>query len=271
MKTTHPYYGIKIDTEDESFIKIIENLQNHYKRLPGTKCLNCPTKCGVEADCCKVFSPPMLLVEFLYAMTQIEKWPEEKQVKLLYSCIESYLNPSYTKPCVLLENVLCSIYGARPLSCRLFGLYEDKEYEDRLKKIFGEHPPENTPFIKQCKNLDVEGEENFVPKTKSDAIFFFIHTLDIELFEDKEMGKEIVMSSCTYMPFDAHYLCLIYGPDYLETLTDMKEELRKLQKLYEQDETNYTARLNYKKKESQIQDFLDKVKKSIFNSESKII
>lgn len=263
MKTTHPYYGIKINTESKKTQKIFEDLNKHYDRLPSTKCLNCPTKCGVEADCCKVFSPPMLLVEFLQAMTKIEKWPEEQQVDLLYSCLESFLNPDRVKPCILLENVLCSIYDARPLSCRLFGIYEDSEYKERLKKFFGDQPPENTPFIKQCKNLEVDGKENFVSKTKSDAIFFFIHKLDISLFEDKRVGEEVVMSSCTYMPFDAHYLCLMFGPDYLDDLTKIKLDLRKVKDNYEKDTTNKENKSLFIKKEEEVKDLLIQIKNSL--------
>lgn len=270
MKINHPNYNVEIDTEKESIKDVLDKLEETYQKLPETKCLNCPMKETVEADCCKVFSPPMLLSEFTNAMTIITEWTKEDQDKLAYACFESFLNPDIAKPCVLLKGTLCSIYNSRPLSCRLFGIYSDFEYNERLEKISKELnvPKEDIPFSCQCRNLEVKtkgkGNLNFVSKQDSDKIFESLYKLDAKMFDSKEYGEYIVNFSLTYMPFDAHYLCVRIGPDNLDILTDMKLMLRDAKKKYEANKEDSTLFLEFSKKEKEVQEFLKTVKNSLF-------
>lgn len=269
IKITHPFYGIEINSNGKKYKKIKKQLKEIYEELPATKCLNCPTKCGVEADCCKVFSPPMFLIEFLGAMEIISEKTKEEQDELVIQCFDSYLDPSHKKKCVLLEETFCSIYEKRPFACRMFGLYSDFEYNQRLHKYQKELDIEidQIPFSKQCRNLEVDSDLNYVPQLKSDSYFRKIHDLDVDLFNNKKEGKYYVyQNNSTYMPFDAHFLCLRIGPDYLDLLTDMKIELRKAKKDYEKDKSNLQNILHLRKKEEEVKDFIENIKKSIKSS-----
>jgi len=264
VKYIHPHFGIKVDTESMKYKDLFKDLKSIYDDLPKTKCLHCPNKEKVEADCCKTFSPPMLLSEFLSISTILETLSKEEQDKLTYYCFESFLSNEIVKQCPLLENDLCKSYYKRPLSCRLFGIYSDSEYNDRLKNVCEslKLKKEDVPFYEQCKNLEVKGMHSF-PKQLSDKLFEKIHRLDIRLFDDKIVGKEIVEMSATYMPFDAHYLCVRIGPDNLEILTSMKLELKKSKEKYNANPSIDNS-LEYSSLSSKVKDFLEEVKKNIF-------
>ena len=260
MKFHHPDYGINIDTHSLESIKLLGKLKKIYENLPQTRCLQSPGKNGVESDCCKTFSPPMLLIEFINMLNILESKDRKELDELLYYCYESFLSPNYTKPCVLLEETLCKVYGARPFSCRMFAQYDDKEWENRLKTISKELDldPKDVPFSKQCKGIEIKPKSKVksVTKEKSDNIFRSIHTLDIELFNDKKRGYEIVMNSMTYLPFDAHYLCLRIGPDLLDQLASIKIKMRDLKTQGKEEELSLLK--------ENVNGLLAKVKESMF-------
>ena len=168
----------------------------------------------------------ILLIELIKMLKIIEEWPVNKINDLLYDCFVSYLEPSYVKGCTLLRDDLCSSYDARPFPCRLYGLYPDEEWDERLKNTSVELGIEakDMEMAEQCRNLKIKGKNKciIVSRVVSDDLFRKIHHLDINLFPEKEIGREIVLSSRTYMPFDTHFLLIKMGPDALESLTDMK-------------------------------------------------
>lgn len=249
MKFTHPIYKFDIDTESPNITKAVHKLNDIYKKIPRTKCLVCPGKDCMEAQCCKHFSPPILLVEFLKMLRIIDKWPKEKQDKLLYRCFESVVEESFVKQCVHLDDVLCEVYDARPLSCRLFGMYSDEEWEDRLKRVSIEigEDKSDVPMSVQCRNLEIEGKTKTLNKALTDKLFLQIHYLDISLFPNKIQGKDTVMSSYTYMPFDMQYLCIKIGPDNLEKLTDIKIHMRNMRNKLNRNEITIQKWLEEKK------------------------
>jgi len=263
MKIKLPFYKIEIDTKNKKYKSIKRRLKNLYAELPATKCLFCPNKCGVEADCCKVFSPPMLLVEFVSALEEIEKWDDQKKRDLLFQCLDSLIKTETTKPCVLLNNTLCSIYESRPLGCKLFAMYPDEEWEKRLNNISAEmgEEKENLPFYKQCKNIEVEGEEKVVPTERSDRIFQELYKLDVSLFPNKEQGELMVISnSATYMPFETHYLCYRLGSQLVQTLTDMKLASRELKK------RKKYGNLEFIKGEKNLKEFISTLKNTMITN-----
>lgn len=268
MKFIHPHFGIEIDTDSEKFIDRVNRLDNLYGELPPAKCMNCPGKCGVKADCCKVFSPPMNLIEFSNILKIIERdMTKEQQDELAVKCIDSFINPDYFKPCILLNENKCSVYSGRPLSCRLFGLYVKPEYERRVREIAKEIPEYvEIPFKEQCGGLEYEPGKKEVFSGHSDRIFKDIHKIDMEMFSPpftEEDAKEIVMESCTYMVFEAHYLSVRIGPESLDLLAEMKRSLRRAKDAFMADKDNISNNLAFKKKEMQVKDFTDQIKKMI--------
>ena len=91
----HPEYKIEIDTDIFDLKIAIKDLNDIYKKIPDTKCLHCPGKDKVEADCCKCFSPPMLLIEFLNILTK----EQAKSAKVVYQIYETF----FPKFCVFYE------------------------------------------------------------------------------------------------------------------------------------------------------------------------
>lgn len=271
MKFIHPHFGIKINTEDEKVQKMLGKLKELYSELPSANCLQCPGKCSVTAECCKVFSPPMNLVEFVHIMTNIGELTQKQKTDLALKCVDSFVNPDYFKACTLLDGVNCSVYHERPLACRLFGVYVEAEYEERVRKVSAKIPEYvDIPFKKQCRNLDYTNGKREIFRAHSDRIFKQIHELDMEFFStiSKAEAKDLVMSSLTYMPFEAHYLSVVIGPDALDLLAEMKMSLRKTKDAYMSDKSNVPNNLAFKKKEKQVKDFLDEIKKSIVLEEN---
>ena len=137
MRFFHPEYEIFLKTDDLTAYKAYGDLKRLYKKIPNAVCIKCPKKKSIEADCCKTFSPPMMLVEFLNILDEIEKTLcKEKKTELIIKCIKSVLNINISKKCVLLsKNNKCICYNRRPMNCRMFGLYTKEEWSDRLKKL----------------------------------------------------------------------------------------------------------------------------------------
>lgn len=227
MEFIHPHFAIKIDTESEDFIKKKKELEVLYNKIPATICNFCPKKKEVEADCCKHFSPPMYLLEFLNVFEDIDKLKKDQKIELIVGCVKSFLNPDIVRPCVLLNGILCSVYKSRPFSCRFYGQYPKAEWKKRLETISSEWgiPVDDIPMKDQCGKPNVTYEKNNqkpIGVKKENDIFKDIAKLDVKLFSDKKIGESIVYSSKTYLPFDMHYLLLMMGPDYLEELASIK-------------------------------------------------
>lgn len=271
MKFIHPHFGIEINTEDEKIQEMLGQLKELYGELPNAKCLQCPGQCSVTAECCKVFSPPMNLIEFVHIMTDIGELTQEEKSQLAMKCVDSFVNPDYFKSCTLLNGVNCSVYKERPLACRLFGVYVEAEYEERVRKVSAKIPAYvDIPFKKQCRNLEYPDGKREIFRGHSDRIFKQIHDLDMKFFDSlsEKDAKDLVMSSCTYMPFEAHYLSVVIGPDALDLLAEMKISLRRAKDAHLLDKSNIPNHLAFKKKEKQVQDFLDEIKKSIVPKEA---
>ena len=232
MKFEHPLFDIVIDTDDLQLTSILSKLEKVYQGIPKTKCSICPGKDGVTAECCKIFSPSMYLVEFLDILKRIErkcqidrKDLQETVNFIIKNCVDSFMHVDkesiLKKPCPLMVNNLCSYYKERPFSCRNFGLYSKVEWEKRLQTIIQQTgmKKEEIPFYEQCTGVKVSAKQGFSLTTESsNNLFNAIYNLDVQLLNN--VSKQV--GNITYMPFDHHFLVLFLGPDGLEQLTDMK-------------------------------------------------
>ncbi|HUS51036.1 MAG TPA: hypothetical protein VMZ91_12785 [Candidatus Paceibacterota bacterium] len=263
----HPEYKIEIDTDIFDLKIAIKDLNDIYKKIPDTKCLHCPGKDKVEADCCKCFSPPMLLIEFLNILTKLEKEDKEFQKKFTVECMNSFLNPEYENQCLLMENVFCKYYEQRPFSCRMFGQYSDFEWRDKIKTMEEQYivDPKKLPFYKQCKNIQNKSKK-ILKKGDSDYLFKSIYNIDLNvfnMFKEKNkpsLGPLFVFSSKTYLPIYTHLLLIKIGPDLLEQLAIVKLSGRKDYDLYLENEI---TKEKYMEKKKGIEDFFQIIKKSI--------
>ena len=263
MKFNYHICDRELDTKSKEVSVLFEKLQEVYKKIPPTRCHACPGKDGVEADCCNVFSPPILLIEFMAILNELENQTEEEVKELIYKCYESFLEPSIVKRCVLLDGKKCTVYDVRPFSCRMFGVTSPVEWKKRLAKMSESVgiPEKSIPFAEQCRGIKVKpkGKPRIISTEMSNFVFRVIHDLDIKLFKDADLGRYFVMDSLTYVPFDAHYLLLFIGPDNLDTLASIKIDLRKSKVSGNEEE--------YKKKLDNVEEFLRKIMKGIFSED----
>jgi len=274
VKFIHPEYKIEIDTDSFDLKKAFKDLNDIYKKIPNTKCLHCPGKKGVEADCCKSFSPPMLLVEFLNILSKLEKEDKEFQEKFVVECMQSFLNPEYQNECLLLKDVFCRYYDQRPFSCRMFGQYSDVEWKGRIEAIQEQSfvDPRKLPFYKQCKNIQVLAKKGKKSVKKGDSDYFFksIYSIDLRLFDyfgekgKPSLGPLFVLSSKTYLPIYTHLLLIRIGPELLEQLAIVKLNGRQDYDLYLEGELSEEK---YIEKKKGIEDFFQIIKKSIMEGE----
>lgn len=232
MKFKHPLFEIVVDTDDLMIADLLGKLDIIYQCVPKTKCIHCPNKETVEADCCKVFSPPIYFIEFVSILKKIDRTNQEegdflsKISPVIKRSIDSFLywdEKELIKPCALLDKDLCSFYNERPYSCRAFGLSSELEWQKKLDGIMKQTglAKEEIPFYEQCNFVKKRSKETLtLSAEKSNELFDSIYNIDVMLFK-QDIGKKGI-SYITYMPFDHHLLCLFLGPDNLEILTDMK-------------------------------------------------
>lgn len=277
MKYYHQFFGLEIETSSSKLKKKIKSLQKLYGKIPDTICNFCPKKKSVEADCCNHFSPPMYFVEFLSIIKELERWPAERRMELLADCYRSYLAPDIKRPCVLLDNTLCSIYMSRPFSCRMYGQYPKEEWQNRLKVVADEWgiSEDEVPMNKQCGEPNVTlANVKLKPLTvrEENDIFKEIAQIDVQIVAefllaegynyDKKLdfANNLVFSASTYLPFDAHFILLYSGPDNLEKLTELRLHYREKYKQFKAGDIDDSE---LKELENQLEDFIKIMENSI--------
>lgn len=277
MQYFHSFFGIELNTGSIKFKRKIKKLKKLYDKIPATKCNFCPGKTSVEADCCKHFSPPMYLSEFLAISKEIESWPVEDRKSLLLACYRSYLNPHIVRPCPLLVGNDCSVYKSRPFSCRMYCQYPKEEWAQRLKTVSEDWdvPIKDIPMNEQCSEPNVSfSKKHTKPLTvkEENAIFRGIASLDIEVLAEnflvknennRDVAKDLVFESAsTYMPFDAHYILMYSGADQLEKLTDIRLLLQQKNKDFKEGEIEKSE---LEELEQQVEEFIGALENSIGN------
>jgi len=190
------------------------------------------TICDHQCACCKVAMPQINYSEFVNMATSI--WNEfsfEDKLDLICTSIEYFFRYEYEKwgmeslikPCMLLdqETSLCKKYEKRPLSCRLYGLWPEDVYNERVDKFARTYEQyglarEELPLNKQCPL--VKRKDTTVELTK-DVIEGLYEKLD-KL--DKAVGDFTslqITAKENYRTFHDWLLLKIYGEEWLASLT----------------------------------------------------
>lgn len=108
-----------------------DQLEAIYKDVPSGSCAGC-------GSCC-MESVGANFAEFVNIYDHLEK---NDMIEEAYERIFNYYFKEYSKkmPCPFKnEDNMCLIYEARPLNCRIYGNWQEKDYESNYDRIKGQN------------------------------------------------------------------------------------------------------------------------------------
>jgi len=198
-----------------------------------TNAVNLETKCKHRCECCKVAMPQLNYCEAVQILKDLwEKNTDNPKAKIDMICksIEYFFKSDFDKfdmetlikPCMLLDkNGMCKVYTNRPLSCRMYGLWPEKDYKERVDKFEDAYKDklkrEELPLNTQCPH--VKRVDGSVPITTE-----LIETLYKELNDiDDKIGKftELQMEHKeNYRTLHDWILFFFFGEQWLTELTN---------------------------------------------------
>lgn len=192
--------------------------------------VNLDTTCQGSCECCRVAMPQLNYCEFIQLLKEI--WSSEsKEVKIHLICtsieyffrneFEKWGKETLIKPCMLLDNDgKCKYYSSRPLSCRLYGLWPQEDYDarvDRFEKAYeGLLTREELPLNKQCPN--VKRVDNSVELTIKLINFLYDELSYIDSLVGHFSETQIEQKE-NYRAFHDWLLYTFLGEDWLHRLT----------------------------------------------------
>lgn len=191
--------------------------------------INLDTTCKGRCECCKVAMPQMNFCEFSQLINEIWDTSDESQkIEMICLSIEYFFRnefekwgmDSLVKSCMLLsEEGKCAYYESRPLSCRLYGLWPEEDYNarvDKFEKAYeGLLKREELPLNKQCPYVKRVDESTPITKDIIDKLFVRLDVLDAMsgFSELRIRNKE------NYRTFHDWLLFKVFGEDWLIKLT----------------------------------------------------
>lgn len=201
-------------------------LQNIYHDT-----VNLETTCNHRCECCKVAMPQINYSEFVQIATTVwENKSHDEILSIICTSLEYFFRYEYdkwgmdslVKPCMFLDdNDLCTIYLDRPLNCRLYGLWPEKDYEDRVEKFAKAYEGhglkrEDLPLNKQCPFVKRVDPKEVLTTEIIDGLFEQLDNLDKTTgdFSDVQVRQKE-----NYRTFHDWLLLKTLGEDWLAQLT----------------------------------------------------
>jgi Fe-S-cluster containining protein len=190
------------------------------------------TTCNHRCECCNVAMPACNYCEFVQIITELwGKLDKKEKVFLLCKSLEYFFKNDYKKwgmsifikPCLLLDKKtnLCRIYESRPISCRLYGLWPENDYNQRVDKFEKAYAPlgikrEDLPLHKQCPY--VKRKDDSIPLTTEviNSLFKKLDEMDVKI---GEFSKLQVSQKENYRTFHDWILLKVLGEEWLTKLT----------------------------------------------------
>ena len=127
------------------------------------------TVCLRQCTCCRVACPQMKFCEASSLLDHIwANWSSEDKKALLVTCVHYFFSDSLLKPCPILNGNECREYARRSLNCRLYGMWPQDSWEERVE-MFSKNtglPRNKLPLNKQCPN--VRRKKQICPECKQD-------------------------------------------------------------------------------------------------------
>ena len=214
-------------------ISLKERLRRVYEDT-----VNLNTTCKCTNFCCRVAMPQMNYCEFSQLINEI--WgTSSKSEKIEFVCksieyffrheFEKWGMESLVKKCMLLsKNGKCSYYESRPLSCRIYGLWPKKEYNERVDKFEkaykGLLKRKDLPLNVQCKNVKRVDDSKELTIEVINDLFAQLDKIDDKIgdFSDVQLEQKE-----NYRTFHDWILLKTYGEDWLITLTSFMMAAKK--------------------------------------------
>jgi len=206
-------------------ITLRERLHNVYYSQ-----VNLDTTCQGLCDCCKVAMPQLNYCEFVQLLKEV--WSNESKegkIELICKSIEYFFRNEFekwgketlVKPCMLLTvDGECKYYECRPLSCRMYGLWPEDEYNGRVDKFEkayeGLLTRDELPLNVQCPNVKRVDDSVELTSKLIDFLYDELSYIDSTIgnFSDTQIEQKE-----NYRTFHDWLLFTFLGEDWLSRLT----------------------------------------------------
>lgn len=209
-----------------------KNMENLSSKLDGIyNEVNLETTQTCKCHCCQVAMPQISYGEFINIATSVwDNSSEKDKLHYIKTSIEYFFRyefekwgiSSLVKPCMFLQDDgKCGIYEKRPLSCRMFGLWPQEMYDERVEnfsKIYSEYGLEisDLPLHKQCKSVKRKSEDVELNREIVEGLYEKLHHLDKSIGDFTDLQIETKENVRTFHDW---LLMKVFGEDWLELMT----------------------------------------------------
>jgi len=181
---------------------------------------NLSTVCCRQCTCCRVACPQMKFSEANNIIDTIwNQWNKADKKALLMTCVKYYFSDSLIKPCPLLDGSECRIYGIRPLNCRLYGLWPEDMWENRVGMFVKSTGLERDkiPLNRQCTSVRRAGGLPPLMAEQIEKLFRALDAMDAVL----GVSEAKIKSSWNYRTIHDWLLLKFWGEDVLVKWTNV--------------------------------------------------
>lgn len=225
-------YPYKMVLSDKAIGAAIASVDAVYDPLPQTTCDH-------RALCCKAGCPNMYFAEFLSIRRKyVDKMDKLSRMELTLNCIRQYLQPqdvAKPKPCVFLgDKNMCGVYEARPLKCRLYGLWPKDAYDQRVDAVAKDMsvPKESISLCMQCDRVKIKPEykdkfpNGVVPIEMIKNMEMFLRANDLQLGVPQKIQDE----GYGYLTYHDWHIMFELGETYMSDLTMIRSKFNDAEK-----------------------------------------
>jgi Fe-S-cluster containining protein len=193
--------------------------------------VNLDTTCKGICECCNVACPAMNFCEYTQLINEIwDTVSRSEKIRLISTSVEYFFRNEFEKwgmqclekKCLLLdeENKGCECYESRPLSCRIYGLWPEDVYKERVDKFEkayeGLLKREELPLHTQCPNVKRVDESVELTNEIIEGLYAQLDNIDRKIgdFSDSQIEQKE-----NYRTFHDWLLFSIFGEEWLSKLT----------------------------------------------------
>ena len=181
---------------------------------------NLSTVCCRQCTCCRVACPQMKFCEANNIIDTIwNQWSKADRKDLLVTSVKYYFSDSLVKPCPLLHGDMCRCYEIRPANCRLYGLWPEDMWENRVGMFVKSTglDRDKIPLNRQCQNVRRVGDLPPLTGEQIEKIFRALDAMDAVL----GVSEAKIKSSWNYRTIHDWLLLKFWGEDVLVKWTNI--------------------------------------------------